>query len=119
MAIKIKNLEAAFKKARENAKKRNFRQSVELIVNLRNVDLKKPEFRISQQITFPNPLPIPVKLCVIATGDLALRAKDAGVQKIINREELTALGENRNAVKKLANEYTDFIALAAMRTSGM
>ena len=110
MAIKIENIRAALKKARENAKKRNFRQSVELIINLRNIDLKKPEFRISQQVTFPNPLPIEVKLCVIATGDLALRAKDAGVQRVISREELTAFGDNRAAVKKLANDYTDFIA---------
>ncbi len=110
MAIKIENIQSALKKARENAKKRNFRQSVELIINLRNIDLKKPEFRISQQVTFPNPLPIEVKLCVIAMGDLALRAKDAGVQRVINREELTAFGDNRAAVKKLANDYTDFIA---------
>ena len=112
MTIKIKNLRDAIKKAKETSKKRKFRQSVELIINLRGIDLKKPEFRVNAQVTFPNPLPILVKLGVIATGDLALRTKDAGVKPVIDKEELATLGGNRSSVKKIAKECTAFIALA-------
>ena len=112
MPINVKKIQDAIKKAKDDSKKRNFRQSVELIVNLRGIDLKKPEFRINEQVRFPNPLPISVKLGVIATGDLALKARDAGVQRIIEKKELLTLGGNRNSIKKIAKECTAFIALA-------
>ncbi|MHA1839952.1 MAG: 50S ribosomal protein L1 [Candidatus Ranarchaeia archaeon] len=114
MPINVKSLQTALKKAKEDSKKRKFRQSVELIVNLRGIDLKKPEFRLNELVTFPNPLPIEVKLCVIATGELALRARDAGVKRVIEKEELPALGGNRVAVKKIAKECNTFIALAEL-----
>ncbi|HDM89137.1 MAG TPA: 50S ribosomal protein L1, partial [Candidatus Bathyarchaeota archaeon] len=49
-AVETEKIKVALKEARERAKKRNFKQSVELIINLRDVDVKKPENRIQESI---------------------------------------------------------------------
>jgi large subunit ribosomal protein L1 len=51
---------------RKNLTKRKFSQSIDLVVKLREIDLKRPENRINETITLPNPPEKPVKICVIA-----------------------------------------------------
>jgi len=66
MSIEINNIKSALKEAREKSKKRNFNQSVELIINLRDVDVKKPENRIQETIELPHALDKKVGVCVFA-----------------------------------------------------
>ncbi len=91
-------------------KKRNFTQSIDLSFKLKDIDLKKPENRINEAIELTHPLKKPVKVCVIASGDLALRSKNAGADNVVERSDLEALTEDKKAGKKLVNEYTHFIA---------
>ena len=113
MSLEIQKIVEAVEKAK-NSKKRNFVQSVDLIVNLQDIDLKKPEHRISEVVELPNPVNKPVKVCVFATGQLALDAKKAGADRVIQRDELEALGRDRKAARKLAQEYDFFIAEAPL-----
>ena len=39
-------LQKAIEEVRKNSTKRNFKQSFDLIINLKNLDLKKPEHQI-------------------------------------------------------------------------
>jgi len=98
----------------KNTKKRNFVQSVDLIVNLQDLDLKKPEHRITGVVELPHPVNKNVKVCVIGSGQLALEAKKAGADKVIQKEELEALGKDRKAARKLAQEYNFFVAEASL-----
>jgi large subunit ribosomal protein L1 len=99
---------------RKNLTKKKFSQSIDLVVKLREVDLKKPENRINETISLPNPPERSLKICVIASGDLATRAKSAGADMIVSRQEIENLGKDKKAARKLAQEYDFFIAEAPL-----
>jgi len=99
---------------RKNLTKKKFSQSIDIVVRLREVDLKKPENRINETIPLPNPPEKALKICVIASGDLATRAKGAGADMLIGRQEIENLGKDKKAARKLAQDYDFFIAEAPM-----
>jgi large subunit ribosomal protein L1 len=94
--------------------KREFSQSVELIVKLREIDLKKPENRLNESVELPNSLDKETKICVIASGDLATRAKAGQADLVLAREDLDKLGKDKKATRKLVTEYDYFIAEAPL-----
>jgi large subunit ribosomal protein L1 len=94
--------------------KHGFTHSVELIVKLREIDLKKPENRLNESVELPNSLGKETKICVIAGGDLATRAKAGQADLVMGREDLDKLGKDKKATRKLASEYDYFIAEAPM-----
>jgi large subunit ribosomal protein L1 len=99
---------------RQDLTKRKFSQSIDLVVRLREVDLKKPENRINETIALPNPPEKGLKVCIIASGDLATRAKAAGADMLISRQEIENLGKDKKAARKLAQDYDFFISEAPM-----
>ena len=96
----------AVKEAKEQSKPRNFTQSVDMIVNIRDLDVKKPENRFNEEVTLPNGRG--------KDGELIVQAKDAGVALVINKADLEELGKDRKAAKKAANSVDFFIAQADM-----
>ncbi len=99
---------------RKNLTKRKFSQSIDLVVRLREVDLKKPENRINETIALPYPPEKALKICVIASGDLATRAKAAGADMLVSRQEIENLGKDKKAARKLAQDYDFFISEAPL-----
>jgi len=110
--VNINKVAKAVEEAKRLAKPRNFRQSVELIIKLKDVDVRQPENRINEIVTLPYKPNKDIKICVIAQGDLALKAKDAGADLVLSRDDVQKLGSNRREVRKLAKEYTFFVAQA-------
>jgi large subunit ribosomal protein L1 len=104
----------ALSELRQNLVKRKFPQSIDLIVKLREVDLKKPENRINETIPLPNPPEKPLKVCVIASGDLGTRAKSAGADMLVSRNDIESLSKDKKAARKLAQDYDFFIAEAPL-----
>ncbi|MEM2739389.1 MAG: 50S ribosomal protein L1 [Candidatus Bathyarchaeia archaeon] len=105
-----KGVEEALRLIEENPRK--FKQSIELIVNLRDIDLKKPENRFVDIISLPYGSGKPAKICIIASGALASQAKNIGVDLLIDPNDLALYGSDRRRGKKLANEYDFFLAEA-------
>lgn len=99
---------------RKNITKRKFSQSIELVVRLREVDLKKPENRINEAIALPNPPEKALRICVIASGDLGTRAKAAGADMLVTRQEIENLAKDKKTARKLAQDYEFFIAEAPL-----
>jgi len=103
----------ALREMRSKTKKRDFKQSVELLVNLRDIDLKKPENRIRELVELPHGLGKEARVCVIASGDAALRAKKAGLD-VLDKEELESMAGDKKRAKKLAKQYDYFVAEAPL-----
>lgn len=115
MSLDQKTITTAIKEVKEKSKKRNFTQSVELILNLKDIDMKSPEGRIQERIELPHPSPEkPNKICVIATGELALKAKRAKADLVIGKDELAGLAGRKKDLRKIANEYNFFMAEAPL-----
>ncbi|MGB9845294.1 50S ribosomal protein L1 [Methanothermobacter tenebrarum] len=102
----------AVKKAKEQSKPRNFTQSIDIVINIKDLDVNKPENRFEEEVSLPHGRGKEVKIAVIADGELALQAKKAGADLVITRDDLEELGKNRKKAKRVANEYEFFIAQA-------
>lgn len=115
MSIEPKNILNAVKEAKEKAGKRNFTQSVELILTLQDIDMKSPEGRLQENVELPHsPLGKTNKICVIASGELALKAKRANADLVMDKTDLEALAGKKKEIRKIANEYDFFIAEAPL-----
>ncbi|MBC7081035.1 MAG: 50S ribosomal protein L1 [Thermoplasmatales archaeon] len=97
----------------KNNKKRKFIQSVDLIINLKDVDLSRPENRIDEEIELPKGRGKDAKIAVFATGELALKAKEV-TNKVIMPDEIKELAEDKKKAKSIAEEYDLFIAEASL-----
>ncbi|MHC1592431.1 MAG: 50S ribosomal protein L1 [Candidatus Helarchaeales archaeon] len=111
MPLKKENIMSALGELRKKMqeKKRNFSQSIDVTFNLKDLDLKQPKNRINVELKLPHPINRPRKICVIAQGDLALRARNAGADRVIEKDELEIFGKDKKLAKKLAKEYDYFI----------
>ena len=103
----------AVQKALEGAKKRNFVETVELAINLKDVDLSVPKNRITEDVILPNGRGKAVRVCVIGGGELALKAKDVA-DLVITPEELQTIADDKKQAKKIANSTNYFIAEAPL-----
>ena len=104
----------AVKKAKEESKPRNFTQSVDVVITIKDLDVKKPENRIDEEVLLPNGRGKDVKIAFIADGELALLAKNAGADMVIDKGELEEMGKDRKEAKKIANRHDFFVAQADM-----
>jgi large subunit ribosomal protein L1 len=114
MPLNMKNLLAAVIEVKSKSKERNFSQSIDLAINLQNIDMKKPEGRIQERIELPNPVGKDRKVCVIASGEMALKAKRAGASLVIERSGLETLVGDKKKQKDLAKNCDLFIAEAPL-----
>ncbi|KQM10540.1 50S ribosomal protein L1 [Methanomassiliicoccales archaeon RumEn M2] len=103
----------AVQKALEGAKKRKFTETVELAINLKDVDLSIPKNRIQDDIILPNGRGKAIRVCVIGGGELALKAKDVA-DLVITAEEIQTIADNKKQAKKIANSIDYFIAEAPL-----
>lgn len=101
------------KQALEKAPERKFAESVEIAINLKNLDMNQPTNRLDEEIILPNGLGRPIKVAVFAKGDTAQRAKAAGADYVFDPEEISVLGEDKTRAKNLAEEVNFFIAESA------
>ena len=97
------------KQAKESDKERKFNQTVEMIMVFKDVDVKKG-FTINEIIQLPKKINRPASVCIMATGDMGIKAKKANADRVINEDELTKLGANKRESRKIINKYDFFLA---------
>jgi large subunit ribosomal protein L1 len=113
--IELKDL---IEHARKDYKKRNFDQSVDLTIVLKDIDVKKG-FSFNEVVHLPNKPSRQATVCVVASGEMGSRAKRAEADRIIELDELDRLGTNKKEAKKLAKAYDFFLSdTALMATVG-
>ena len=71
--VELKNL---IEHARRDYKKRNFDQSVDLTVILKDIDVKKG-FSFNEVVHLPNKPSRQATVCVVASGEMGSRAKSS------------------------------------------
>ncbi len=101
------------RQALELAKPRNFVESVEVAINLRDIDLSVPSNRIEEEIILPKGRGRDVKVAVFASGEMAVKARDAA-DAIIAPEDIEALAEDKAKAKDLARSHDFFVAEAPL-----
>ncbi len=103
----------AIEKALQNSKERKFKQSVDVAITLKDVDMNNPKNRIDEEIILPHGRGKPAKIALFAGGELALKARGV-VDLIIKPEEIDDLAKDKKRMKKIANEHDFFVAEAPL-----
>ena len=114
MPVPKETISKAISEVRTKTEKRKFNQSIELAVRLREIDFKKTESRISENLELPTPTSKDVKVAVVAGGDLATRARAAGADLIIGKDDLDKMGREKKQARKVAQNYDFFVAEAPL-----
>ncbi|MHA2352521.1 MAG: 50S ribosomal protein L1 [Candidatus Thorarchaeota archaeon] len=114
MSYTVDQIEAAVAEARAKGKKRKikFKESFDLAVNFRKkeLDISKPENRLNQELVLPNALVPPPKVCAFGDGEFADKAKEAGAERVISKDDIPRIGDEKKERKSLAKSYEFFIA---------
>ena len=97
------------KQAKESDKDRKFKQSIEMIVVFKDVDVKKG-FAINETVQLPKKMDKPASVCIMASGDMGIKAKNAKAEMVMDENELTKLSADKKKSKKIINEYDFFLA---------
>ena len=101
------------KKALKGSKQREFLESVELAVNLIDVDLSDPKNRLQEDIILPKGRGKPIKVGLFGSSEMAGKAKDVA-DIIIRPEQLEELAGNKAKAKKTLADYDFFVAEAPL-----
>ena len=97
------------KQAKESDKDRKFTQSVEMIMVFRDVDVKKG-FAINETVQLPKKTSKPATVCIMASGDMGVKAKNAKADLVVDENELAKLSTDKKKSKNIINKYDFFLA---------
>ncbi|WP_122089996.1 50S ribosomal protein L1 [Halalkalicoccus subterraneus] len=107
------DIEQAVTRALEDRPERNFRETVDLAINLRDLDLNDPSNRVDESIVLPSGTGQDTRIVVFAEGETAVRAEEVA-DEVFSSDDLDDLGDDQDAAKDLADETDFFIAEASM-----
>lgn len=107
-----KEILQALQELRKNSKKRKFSQAIDLIINLKEINLKKD--KVESFITLPN-TPKKTKIAILVTVNLKKQAEE-NFDLVITKEEFSKYSQDKKLIKKIAKEYKFFVSQADLMT---
>jgi len=102
-------------KVLEESKKlnRKFKENIDVVFNLKNIDLNIPKNRIDEEIVLPHGRGKAAKVAIFASGQLAVNSKKH-VDLLIKPEEIEDLSGDKKKFKKIADDHDFFVAEAPL-----
>ncbi len=117
MSVQMNDLEKALKEViagSESKKKRKFVETVDVVVNLKNVNLKDPNKRFNNEVELPNPVDETTTVCFFVDGDQLVQAGNLKANAM-GKDAMDAMGKKEKAEKrKFVNKYEYFVANTEM-----
>jgi large subunit ribosomal protein L1 len=101
------------KKLQAESKQRKFLESVELAINLKDIDLSNPKNRIQEEIPLPNGRGRQVRIGIFSSSEMAMKAKGVA-DVVIQPEELEELAKDKVKARKFARQGDFFLAEAPL-----
>ncbi len=92
-------------------RKRNFAQSVDLVIGLKDLDMKKPEQQVDFYIALPHGPGKKLKICALVAQELAAEAKNV-CDSMILESDFDRFAKNKKDVKKLVQDNDYFLGQA-------
>lgn len=102
---------SVLKKEGHKDKVRKFDETIDLILNIKDVNLNDPKARIDKELILPNTVITTDKpnICVIASDEILLEAKKLGLDTL-DREGLARINnEEKKYKKKFVKKYDFFV----------
>jgi len=108
--MEIDDIKKAIKEIKAKGPKRNFNQSIDLVINFKNLDVKK------NPISSFHPLKYEIEnVRICCFSDETIKSKvEKLFDRVITKSQLDLMAENKKDLKNLAREYDYFIAQAEL-----
>lgn len=101
------------KEAKAAGTGRKFEQTWDFVINLKGLDLKRPENRFSTEVVLPEGRGKALKVAVISDA-LTVEARQSGADVVIEKLQLEAIAKDKKQAKRLANDYDWFLGEVAL-----
>ncbi len=111
--MNVKTVLEKVQEALEKAPPRKFSETIEIAVNLRDVDMSKPANRINEEVILPKGRGKKQMIAVIGSGEMVLKAKGVA-DVVIQPEEIESIADDRRGARKLVSNVDYFIAEAPL-----
>ena len=98
------NVKEKIKELRQNSKKRNFPQRLDLIINLKDFDTNKAENKIDEIFQLPKGSGKPTRITIFHSENLNTK------YKVLKQSDIEALEKDKKKLKKLISETDIFLA---------
>jgi large subunit ribosomal protein L1 len=92
---------------------RGFAETVELAINLKDLDLTIPKNRLEDEVPLPNGRGRPVQIALFGSPELCQRVKGVA-DRVFTTGDLDELMKDKKAAKKLVSEIDFFLAEAPL-----
>jgi large subunit ribosomal protein L1 len=100
-------------KALEGSKERKFKESVDIAITLKGVDLSQPKYRIEEEILLPKGRGRDVKIGLFGGAEIAAKAKGVA-DIIIVPEQIEEFADDKRKARKLVGAHNYFVAEAPL-----
>lgn len=99
------------KEVREASKKRNFTQTFDLVINLKQLDLKKPEHKVDVAVSISSQAKA-TKYKICAVVDRSVSEAEKVFDKVLYNDELQAMKGDMEKIRALTHGYDKFVVQA-------
>ena len=90
-------------------KVRKFDETVDFIINLKDINLKDPKQRIDKELILAHPLSDSAKICVVASDEILMQAKKLGADTLDSEGLINLNQEEKKNKKKFVKKYDFFV----------
>ena len=104
-----KDISKKIEEAKSKSTQRKFKQSVELSMNFKEVDLESAEYKLNLNILLPKGRGKDIKIGIFADGDMNVRAKKVS-DYVLSKAEIEEYARNKRRMRKFATDCYAFIA---------
>ena len=104
------NILKVIKKLRESSDKRKFKQGFDVVVNLKQIDLKKPDHKVESFLVLPHGNGKKLKVCAFVDKELINDAK-AVFDRVVAKDDFSRV--SKKELKNIAREFDFFVAQAS------
>jgi large subunit ribosomal protein L1 len=101
----------AVKNLRTPENKKKFNQTFDLVVNLKNLNLKKPEEKVDLYVQLPNGRGKKVNVCIFVDESMVIESQKI-FDKVVEKGEFQKYAKDKKSIKKLSSSYDFFVAQA-------
>jgi large subunit ribosomal protein L1 len=104
-----KDISKKIEEAKSKSTQRKFKQSVELSMNFKEIDLESAEYKLNLNILLPKGRGKDIKIGIFADGDMNVRAKKVS-DYVLSKAEIEEYARNKRRMRKFATDCYAFIA---------
>jgi large subunit ribosomal protein L1 len=111
--MEIEEIKKKIEELRKNSKKRSFVQTFDLIINLKNLDLKKPEHKLDLGVKINSHIKNK-KLKICAVVDQSINEAEKIFDNVLHKENLIEMKSDMKEIRKITSKFDKFVVVASL-----